>query len=1070
MAEPKKTDSKVTPKVVAGSKAKRRWGFVALEGAAIVFLLVVLALVACVWRISTGPLDIAFAKPAIQEALRDSESGMRVDFDEAALHWPDLQGPLLLGLRGGKVYTGEDKLVVAIDSAALSLNKAKLLIGRVSPEGLILRKPSVLLKRSVDNQFSIGLTSGVANGNTGSATSQVSLDDVFEVFGSPQSDGNGRLAALKLVRIEGARVLIDDMVLSRSWEVPRVDFALMRERAGLRTVFDVDLPRRLNTSTTVVPNVEGDAFVGWGDDVMQVESVLSNFHVGFLSDKVPELEALAAYDVRMDATVKAVLGRDFSVKKAETVVFSKGGSLELSEFGDEPLPYKDFGFRAVYDADEKAAKIDGMKVTARDVTLNAQADFTHLDGGFGAGFEGKGRVEIAELAHAKIPPLWPKSLEEDNAKEWVVDKLSEGVFSNVFANFGVVGAPDEEGVLSIDLNHLQAGFDFKNLSAKYKSTMAPVKKGAGKGSFDYKSETLRINIDSAQILDMAIPEAELEFTNIIQAGKGQADLNIKVDGPFQSMLRYLSDEPVGLELDADLKDVRGDINASVNLQFPTVDDIPKKDIKINVTGEVRDAHLPKVMKDLPLSGGPYAIKVENGEFKLKGKGQLDGRDIDLDYREFLFSDGKPYSSKVVARLNGDQALRDKLGIDLSDFLEGAAFVDVTYTKKNDGSAVADVKADITASRLFLDPFDYEKVVGQPGEATLKAHLQDDELVKVTDLRATAPGVVLESSSLGFRTKGGETELSAGKISRFQVGQTIGGIEFEVTDAGLLKLAMKGPFLDMRPFLNDDGKKDEPYKAPPMQISVDAAQMRASDDGVLQKGQLYADIDAEGHFNQMELDAVAGAGQVYMRFKPDASGKRVFRLEADDAGATLKAFEVYDNIRGGKLVIYGEPIRGIYDRNLIGKAEVTDFKIVNAPGLARIMGALSLTGAAEMLSSDGLNFTKLEADFDWLFRPNGSLLVLKDGRTSGNSLGLTFAGTFDNAESKIDVKGTIIPLSGINDVISKIPLVGDILTGGSGGIFAATYSIKGEGKEPEVSVNPLSVLAPGILRRILFEQN
>jgi len=84
------------------------------------------------------------------------------------------------------------------------------------------------------------------------------------------------------------------------------------------------------------------------------------------------------------------------------------------------------------------------------------------------------------------------------------------------------------------------------------------------------------------------------------------------------------------------------------------------------------------------------------------------------------------------------------------------------------------------------------------------------------------------------------------------------------------------------------------------------------------------------------------------------------------------------------------------------------------------------------------------------------------------MGLTFEGNFDNAASKIDVQGTIIPLSGVNDIISKIPLVGDILTGGSGGIFAATYTIKGDGKDPSVSVNPLSVLAPGILRRILFE--
>ena len=46
----------------------------------------------------------------------------------------------------------------------------------------------------------------------------------------------------------------------------------------------------------------------------------------------------------------------------------------------------------------------------------------------------------------------------------------------------------------------------------------------------------------------------------------------------------------------------------------------------------------------------------------------------------------------------------------------------------------------------------------------------------------------------------------------------------------------------------------------------------------------------------------------------------------------------------------------------------------------------------------------------------------------------------------------------------------MLSGGSeGGIFAATYTIKGPQDDPNVAVNPLSMLTPGIIRRILFEE-
>lgn len=56
---------------------------------------------------------------------------------------------------------------------------------------------------------------------------------------------------------------------------------------------------------------------------------------------------------------------------------------------------------------------------------------------------------------------------------------------------------------------------------------------------------------------------------------------------------------------------------------------------------------------------------------------------------------------------------------------------------------------------------------------------------------------------------------------------------------------------------------------------------------------------------------------------------------------------------------------------------------------------------------------------------------------------------------------------VNSLLSSIPLVGEILTGGSG-LIAATYTMKGPSKDPQVSVNPLSILTPGFLRKILFE--
>ena len=1057
-------ESGQAPKAKAG--VKHGVGHIILELLATVLILSAVAIGFFVWRLTTGPIDIAFIKPTIKDALRDNDTGINIDFEEAVLQWPDLKGPLLLGLRGGKIYDGEGNLIVGVDSAALSLNKAKLFLAQVSPEGLILRKPSLLLHRSEDNEFSIGLDTVDVDD---AAEGDISLDDLLDIFRKQDSKSGGELAKLKLVKIEDAKVMIDDKVLSQSWQIPRVDLSLRREREGMRSSFNIDLPRLPKTPTSIVPNIEGDIFAGWSGEQIQIDSVLSQFHTRFLSDKIPELSFFGAHDIRVDATAKMVLGPDFSPLQAEVVMFSKNGYLNIPEYGEDNLDYSDFGVSAVYDGESRVASLKAVKFSLEDVTFNAQAELKHNVGGFEAGFTAEGRLGMQEVKHSQIVPLWPKALEDDNSKEWVIDKLSKGVFHDVYTEFEVAAIVDENEDLSFKLNDLIAGYDFDNLDVKYKNSMAPATNGSGKGSFDYKSETIRIDLDSANILDMDVTKAELIFSNIIEAGAGQADLNIQVNGPFQSMLRYLSDDPINIELDGNISDVKGRINSRVRLKFPTKDDILKEEVDIDVEGEIADAYLPMVVRDLPLSGGPYTVSVKDGVFNLSGKGQLDERNIDLNYSEFLFSEGKPYSSKTLVKMTTDNALRQRLGVDLSDFLSGSAFIDLTYTKRNDGSAVADVKADITEAQLYFDPFDYRKAVGEKGDVSLKAHLENEDLTKVTQLRLNAPNVALEPSVLGFKIVNGQTELSSGTISAFEVGETRGKIDFEILTSGTLNLSMDASFLDMRPFLNDDGEGEGQDEQMPMRISVDAARMRSSDGEIISQGKIFADLNRQGRFNQLEFDAVAGDGDLYMRFKPDASGKRIFRLEADDAGATLQAFDLYNNVRGGKLIIYGEPVRGDSDRNLIGKARMSDFRVVQAPGLARIIGAMSLPGAAEMLAGEGLVFSKLEADFDWLSRPEGSLLVVQNGRTSGNSLGLTFEGTYDDSTNEMDIGGTIIPLSGINNLLQNIPLVGNIL-GGSSGLFAATYKIRGTGKDASVSVNPLSVLAPGILRSILFESN
>ncbi|HXP12104.1 MAG TPA: hypothetical protein VN795_00455, partial [Stellaceae bacterium] len=69
---------------------------------------------------------------------------------------------------------------------------------------------------------------------------------------------------------------------------------------------------------------------------------------------------------------------------------------------------------------------------------------------------------------------------------------------------------------------------------------------------------------------------------------------------------------------------------------------------------------------------------------------------------------------------------------------------------------------------------------------------------------------------------------------------------------------------------------------------------------------------------------------------------------------------------------------------------------------------------------------------------------------------------------LDASGTLVPANILNTVLGNIPVLGNLLLGGEGqGIFAANFRIAGPISDPQVSVNPLSAVAPGVLRKLFL---
>ena len=194
------------------------------------------------------------------------------------------------------------------------------------------------------------------------------------------------------------------------------------------------------------------------------------------------------------------------------------------------------------------------------------------------------------------------------------------------------------------------------------------------------------------------------------------------------------------------------------------------------------------------------------------------------------------------------------------------------------------------------------------------------------------------------------------------------------------------------------------------------------------------------------------------YTPDGAGHSL-RVQSDDAGQALVALGWSDKLEGGTLVIEGK--RESASEPLTGLFKLKNYKISNAPALARLLQVASLTGIFDALKR-GLDFVS----FDGKYSYRDAILQIEKSRSYGSSIGITLEGELDLEDDEVDLKGTVVPAYTVNRVLGQIPILGPILTGGKDeGLFAASYGVTGRLEDPVIAVNPLSALAPGFLRNL-----
>lgn len=1041
-----------------GGKAILIW----MECLAIVVGLILLGGIVFSWRLGTGPVDISFARETVQQALQDPVSGYSVTMGGIVLEWPDLSGPIMLRLDNvGLIKSGKE--VLNVGEVDLGISATHLLRADIKPLTISLAKSSLHLIRTAENDIVFSLEDDKTPVPEETAGGENPLMRLVNALSRPEGaiDSRSPIDHLRRVEISDATMVMEDHVLGISWYLQDMNLAFARNPSGLEVGAEINLPGGRNGAALL----RGSAVYDRQRKDFRIAAHIEDLDPRIVSRKVEKLSFMDGHELFLNGDFVMTVNESLEILGAEGKLSADDGSLKIDGVYDRPLAFQKLAFDAAYDPASETIDVREASIRAFDVGLKVSGTVT-------AGAEkisAPVKIEIPSLPQEKIKDIWPDVMRGEPIEAWLLERLSEGSIDNINAALTIDAAKGAEG-WTIGVSGIAGGFDINNMKVDYRAPLTAATKTFGRGKLE--NDVLQITIDSAHVADMTVSGGTVTIDNIVADKVGNAHIDVALKAALPSLFKYVESEPIGMkgaDLGLDTKNVKGDAALDVEVSFPTLRDLPKDKVKVKVGGTLDNVSLPDVVKTLDLTGGPMKLTVAEGKALLSGAGKLDGRPVKLDWEQFLESEGKPYSSKIKAQLDADRDLRMKLNIGLDDWLDGTVPVKVDYTEYASGRGEVLVAGNLKPATVKVTPFDYEKPPGVEGSVTCTAILQDGAVQEIRALNVKTPELDVTNGVMTFDSVNGVNVLRRGNMERVKLNETDTMLDFEIGKGGQLKVGLRGTFFDARPFLKKKRKKG-PYEGPPILASVDVAKMRSSDTQIISRAKIYLNLNKDGMVNQLELDAVAGKGAVYMRLKPDAArGVTVFRLEADDAGAALKAFDVYKNVRGGKFLLTGESAPGKSRYVINGKAQLSDFNVVNAPALAVLVSAISPTGLPMLLSNDGLFFSQLESKFSWHLRQPGDTYIIRDGRTSGSSLGLTFEGKVDKESGMVDINGHVVPMSEINSLISNIPLIGDILTGGSeGGIFAATYTMTGPTEKPVVSINPLSVLTPGIIRRILFE--
>ncbi|MBK5911614.1 hypothetical protein CCR85_08945 [Rhodothalassium salexigens] len=1050
------------------------WGLAAVTGVA------VLAALAVAVRLALGPMVVPWVTPRLAQTLDDALPGWQVDVDRTVLSYRD--GLAGLALDRVTLVAPGDGQVLRLPRVGMTLRIAPLLAGRAEVERIELVNAAVDIlwsaarltapadARPTDAGSSdAGATGGGSTGPSGREPTQAAR---LPALTSPQGRGdsgqavlalirdladldplNGAMPSLDRVRIRNAAIRLLEQGSGAAWHitVDRADLSRRGARLTARVAGEVR-PAVADRATPF--SLSAGLAVGAG--LRDLDVTVRRFRPDRFAAGIPELAGLAGVAVPVALAARLDLADD---APPDLRLTAEGGPGRMAIAGlyDTPLPVAHVRLRARLTPGLLALDEAALRFAGTDLSLSGRVRAPLSDR---PGVSLKGaftRLSVADLVR-----YWPAGLAA-GGRDWIAENISAGHVTDAALSVAIPRAAWDAAALPADA--LGLDFGYEGLVTTYIDGLPPAEAISGRGRLTARD--LDLSLDTARIDGRDLSGSHVYLYDF-DAPIERARINLRTDADLGSVLDLVDRQPLGYpsEMGIDPAQVSGRAQTRAELAFPLLSDLLIDDVQVVVGADLSDVHLPLMAADGALDDGDLSLRVTNTELTLEGTGRVRGLPLDLAWHEdFDPAPGAPTTRYDLAGALTGEALAG-LGLSVDGAFEGSAPFTARLTGAEGGVSAGDLEVVLTPASLTLDPLNWAKPVGVPARATARFTLPPEGGITVERLALTG-WTLNAAASLRLGPEGRLERLSLDYLrSRDQDLSA----RFGRSGDGAPWLELTGRRIDLRGVL-PRGVPDTESRAPngaadglPARLDV----ALAADRVLVANAMSFIDLTVAAHrdaglWTVADIGFTAGEGPARVVLSPLPDARRQVHLDAADTGALLRGLGLFANVLGGRLQGKATLRRQAGQTLAEGEVTVRDFRLLRTETLAERIDTGTAGDLSDLVGPDGLRFKRLVLPF----RADPTVIDFSKVIANGPRLGLTMEGEVARDMSRLNVNGTLVPLYRLNAILNRIPLVGDFLLGGEGkGLFALNYRISGPMDDPEVSINQLSVLAPGLLRRLM----